>query len=425
MQNRTVSAILIIIFISIGAAAQTNLALNKKATASSVYKLDGVEYPDFIPEKAFDGDPFTRWTSEYTDPQWIMVDLGDVYQIDLVILCWEYAAGKAYTIDVSVDSLTWNSVFSTTEGIFMEIKNILFDPCQARYVRMNGTERVSNFGYSLYEFQVFNSNDIMVPVSDFGMDTTQGALPFAVQFTDSSEGDILTWMWHFGDGQKSPITNPSHLYETADTFTVSLYVTGPGGEDTEIKEDCIITFYVAPVAAFSADTTSGNASLKVQFSDSSTGLPEEYSWDFGDGKTSRAQNPSHTYKEPGTYTVSLTVTNEAGSDTKVIENMITVNQESNVTDNQPIVPSEFQLYPVYPNPFNPVAHICFDLPKHADVEISMYNIHGERIAIIDCDKMQAGCHMIDWDASKCSSGTYLIQFSTNGCIKSQKCVLLK
>lgn len=77
-------------------------------------------------------------------------------------------------------------------------------------------------------------------------------------------------------------------------------------------------------ANFTASPTSGNAPLTVQFTDESTGDIDTWSWDFGDGGTSTAQNPKHTYENPGTYTVSLTVTGTAGSDTETKTNYITV-----------------------------------------------------------------------------------------------------
>ncbi len=80
----------------------------------------------------------------------------------------------------------------------------------------------------------------------------------------------------------------------------------------------------APTAQFSASPTSGVAPLAVQFTDSSTGSPTSWSWNFGDGGTSNAQSPSHTYSVPGVYTVSLTATNASGSDAEVKNNYITV-----------------------------------------------------------------------------------------------------
>ena len=79
-----------------------------------------------------------------------------------------------------------------------------------------------------------------------------------------------------------------------------------------------------PVAAFSASPTSGNLPLKVQFSDKSTGSPTSWKWNFGDGKTSTSRNPAHTYTKAGKYTVSLTIKNAAGTNTKTIKNYITV-----------------------------------------------------------------------------------------------------
>ncbi|WP_165821127.1 LamG-like jellyroll fold domain-containing protein [Nocardioides gansuensis] len=79
-----------------------------------------------------------------------------------------------------------------------------------------------------------------------------------------------------------------------------------------------------PVAAFSATPRSGEAPLPVTFTDESTGSPTSWAWTFGDGATSTAQNPSHTYAAPGTYDVSLTVTNANGSDTESRAGLITV-----------------------------------------------------------------------------------------------------
>ena len=87
----------------------------------------------------------------------------------------------------------------------------------------------------------------------------------------------------------------------------------------------------APVADFSANTTSGNSPLKVLFADRSTGEPVYWLWDFGDGIYSRhALNATHTFTKPGKYDVSLTVTNENSSNTKTIPEYITVSAENHI-----------------------------------------------------------------------------------------------
>ena len=82
-----------------------------------------------------------------------------------------------------------------------------------------------------------------------------------------------------------------------------------------------------PVADFFANITSGNAPLKVLFADNSTGAPNFWHWDFGDGiKSKRTLNATHTFTEPGEYDVSLTVTNENGSNTRIMPKYITVSK---------------------------------------------------------------------------------------------------
>jgi PKD repeat protein len=89
-----------------------------------------------------------------------------------------------------------------------------------------------------------------------------------------------------------------------------------------------VTPTTAPTASFTAVPTSGYAPLDVQFSDTSTGTPASWSWTFGDGMGSTLQDPLHTYRAAGTYTVSLTVTNAAGSDTSTRTGLITTSAGS-------------------------------------------------------------------------------------------------
>ena len=103
------------------------------------------------------------------------------------------------------------------------------------------------------------------------------------------------------------------------------------GSDTQTKVDYITVTDAtcdAPVADFTGSPTSGDAPLDVSFTDQSTNNPTSWSWDFGDGGTSTAQNPSHTYNTAGTYTVKLTATNDCGSDTQTKVDYITVTEPS-------------------------------------------------------------------------------------------------
>jgi PKD repeat protein len=77
------------------------------------------------------------------------------------------------------------------------------------------------------------------PIADFTASPLSGTVPLTVTFTDQSTGDITSWSWDFGDGGTSSARHPSHIYEDAGTYTVSLTVSGPGGSDTETKTDYI------------------------------------------------------------------------------------------------------------------------------------------------------------------------------------------
>ena len=132
----------------------------------------------------------------------------------------------------------------------------------------------------------------------------------------------------FSDGQtrsySSTWTVPAN--GVAGTYTVSLTVTGPGGSDSETKTGYIVVGQLPPIADFSGTPLSGIAPLSVSFSDlSNTGGPvTSWSWDFGDSTSSTAQNPSHTYTNPGSYQVSLTATGPGGSDTRVRSDYVVV-----------------------------------------------------------------------------------------------------
>ncbi len=133
----------------------------------------------------------------------------------------------------------------------------------------------------------------------------------AVQFTDTSTGSPTSWQWNFGDGATSTAQNPSHTYATAGTRTVTLTVTNSTNSHTATRT---LTLVAALTAAFNFSPSSPTAGQAVQFTDSSTGTPTLWQWDFGDGATSVTQNPSHTFTASGSYTVTLTVMNGSAQD---------------------------------------------------------------------------------------------------------------
>ncbi len=173
----------------------------------------------------------------------------------------------------------------------------------------------------------FSANFTALPVS--------GQAPLTVSFTDVSRGDPTFRTYDFGDGFTSTATNPVHTYRSPGTYTVTLTILRAGHgalqKNSAIKKD-LITVGGTPgtglAAGFTASPLSGNAPLKVFFTDTSTGSPDYQAYDFGDGFTSTAKNPIHTYLQPGTYTVGLTVMKvEHGTlvrNTTVVQGLVTV-----------------------------------------------------------------------------------------------------
>ncbi|NMB78558.1 MAG: PKD domain-containing protein, partial [Methanomicrobiales archaeon] len=162
------------------------------------------------------------------------------------------------------------------------------------------------------------------PVAAFIANSTQGPVPLAVQFTDTSSNTPLVWSWNFGDGTTSALQNPVHIYNAEGTYTVTLTAGNAGGNNTITGTNFITVNPPKPVAKFQASTTTGPFPLAVQFNDTSSNFPTSWNWDFGDGVTSTLQHPLHTYTTPGTYSVTLVATNAGGSGTISSPNHITV-----------------------------------------------------------------------------------------------------
>ena len=126
------------------------LSKNKKVKASSM------EEGDYFPEQVVDGNLDTRWSSDFSDPQWIQIDLGRTCSVESVRLIWEVACATVYEIQTSEDGTNWKTVYSTAngQGYNEEITQL---NTSAQYVKICGVERATEFGYSLWEFEVFGN----------------------------------------------------------------------------------------------------------------------------------------------------------------------------------------------------------------------------------------------------------------------------
>ncbi|WP_243226655.1 discoidin domain-containing protein [Microbacterium sp. CIAB417] len=157
---------------------QRDLALGAAATVSSTANALNVA------AHVTDGSDFTRWESATSDPQWVQLDLGRVTALGSARIEWEAAAAKAYRIEVSDDGATWRTAYQTTtaDGGVDEIA--LTEGTEGRYLRLTGTQRLTQWSYSLYSLEAY------APASVPTTRTTEPALH--VDATEVRAGGTVT-----------------------------------------------------------------------------------------------------------------------------------------------------------------------------------------------------------------------------------------
>lgn len=263
------------------------------------------------------------------------INVGGV-PFDADVLCHPYAS---YTLEADFSAspgcLTSPGTVSFTNGSSPVITNRMYN--QAAYLAVPEQSFTWNYGdgspvanavspthaYSsagaytvTLRDTMFQWSGLCVVDTSFQFQTTSptasftGSGPSLTQtFTDGSSA-ANSWLWDFGDGSTSTLQNPSHTYSVGGVYTVCLTVTNPCGTDSSCQ-----IFSVAcqtPIASFSESLIAVGT---YQFTDLSTAATS-WSWDFGDGfGFSSVQNPTYNYSTPGTYTVTLIVTNVCGADT--------------------------------------------------------------------------------------------------------------
>ncbi len=172
---------------------------------------------------------------------------------------------------------------------------------------------------------------IEIPVAEFSGAPTAITVDETVAYTDQSTNNPTSWSWSFPEGTPSTSTsqNPVVTYATVGTYDVSLTSTNSAGSDTQTKTAYIdVAPIEVPVAAFTGNPTNIMEGQTVSFADQSTNNPTSWSWSFPGGtpSTSTVQNPVITYPTTGTYDVSLTTSNDGGSDTQTKTSYINVTE---------------------------------------------------------------------------------------------------
>lgn len=224
-----------------------------------------------------------------------------------------------------------------------------------------------------------------------------------VNFNNLTTNSNLTYLWQFFDGTFSTQKNPQKFYAEPGQYAVGFKASEGDCADSTFKT---ITIYPYADSSFNF-TALGNRSVKFEPNDTTT---LSYAWNFGDGNTSAAYAPTHTYGADGTYTVTLNVTTADGctnTSTRTVTikgNSVFWNDEKNLT------------FAAYPNPFNQFVIASFEILEESDVQMVVYDEMGREVKRLDKNALSAGNYqmtIID-DTNGLNSGMYYLRVVLNG-----------
>lgn len=238
------------------------------------------------------------------------------------------------------------------------------------------------------------------PIPAISANNTLGCLPFSTQFTDQSTGNPTAWSWEFPGGTPGTSSNQNPLvsYSAPGTYDVVLTVTNAFGTATQTFP-AYITIQAAPVAGFNfvANQTT------VTFTSTSQNATS-YAWNFGDGNSSSEQNPVHTYANPGTYTVSLAVSNNCG--TAIIEQTIVITSGTGEA-------SWVENFRLFPNPNPGLFTVEMNgLPK-SEVEFTLFNTLGQQVQRETVD-FSSGSMLHAFYYNHLAAGMYTLRVQAEG-----------
>lgn len=168
------------------------------------------------------------------------------------------------------------------------------------------------------------------PTAGLTLDAVGLNATFDGSASTDSDGTVTAWAWDFGDGSVGSGQTAAHTYAANGTYTVSLTVTDNDGATSVAATQQIIVNSIAPTASFTATQTYLGLAVDASASSDPDGTVASYAWSFGDGATGTGTTASHGYAAPGTYTVTLVVTDNAGVTSVAAQQQVTAVQAPNV-----------------------------------------------------------------------------------------------
>ncbi|MGZ6413445.1 MAG: PKD domain-containing protein, partial [Bacteroidia bacterium] len=261
-------------------------------------------------------------------------------------VCWGDTTSfvnTSTTSDGTITSTWWNFGDGTTSGLY-DPDHVFITPTNTFNVTL---AIITSFGCIDTVTQA--ATVFPLPVFNFAPAQASGCDEFTTTFNDNSTvagGTIVNWLWNFGDGNLLFSSNPTHTFDSAGSYYVSLTVTSSYGCQMTDTLNYPVVVYPKPVAQFSsAPSVTDIYNPEIQFNNLSQGATL-WDWDLGDNETSINENPSHTYPDTGTYIVTQIAINQYGC-TDTIDHTIRINGETTAFIPNAFTPNENGLNDVF------------------------------------------------------------------------------
>lgn len=450
-----------------------------RARGKSAFSSSNEQGHNEDPNYATDGDMNTRWSSKYTDDEWIYVDLEQNLNIDRVTLHWEYAYGEQYDIEVSHDGVKWHTVYEERNGDGETDQIDLEDEVIGRYVRMKGIQRGTQYGYSLWELEVFGTPsdvnppvvNMIMPEPDRNFDKGDDIYVEAVVDTGTYEIDQVEIL--VDDQAVTRLTEAPFSFrwstEELGDFSISARA---ADEEFEVYAEPVsvtvieppeITRYEAQNAGLSGDyeiqsdeTASGgeyaaigSGDATIRWQDIHVEESKEYDLRIGyrlpkeDQKmdvriglfVNRQDVPFKGPKDQWLTTdLNNIYLNSGDNDIRITTgtgnvhiDYIDVRGEGQLvsSESEPDIPDSFKLSQNYPNPFNPTTLISYELPSESRVTLEVFDATGRRVATLVDKNKQAGKHETEFQATDLSSGVYIYRLEADNFTQTRSMMLVK
>lgn len=453
-----------------------NRALGKPVFASSVEDEDPpVRH---FPHHINDGNTTTRWSSKWRNGEWIFIDLEASFAVHELTIDWEAAYGRAYNIDFSFDGINWETVFEENNGQG-GIDTVLFNPpVDTRFVRMHGILRDTQWGFSIWELEVYGrisevqppKISIITPAEDDFLEAEEPVIIEADVIAGTNQ--IIQVDFYINDEHVGTNTDVPYLYEWNNpdqgTHTIRAIAIDNEFQIHSFPREIFIHPASQRIRLEAEDATirgstqilndpnaSGGKFVRMQDATGSSLIWEDievhtagtyilrfgYRLPYDDPKGQHIQINTNIYNgvmftgELNTWLVHdmetdlLSGTNSiriigywGWMDFDFIElrgdNLVRIDR------NDPIVHS-FSLGQNYPNPFNPSTTITYSLPETAHVKLTLYDVTGRWVSVLIDELQHAGQHVTQFEATGLSSGVYFYRIEAGEYRATRKMMITK